>query len=398
MTFVDPDDASRSAPPGTALPTAVKVTDWDGTAVQGAHVTFVAPVIEGTPTIVGTATSNSDGVAQILWTISAGPNVVVATGRGIAAQNNYPNAVVKPFMPDIDAEGAESPVALGTGRVTFLATGATETFPSLTVLTGLEYPKGLWISHFDAYLTETAGHNTSFGGKNTLLHWTPDGGILQTLLTNPVNSDAVGLTSDGSIYAAGYVGSIPGEVGLVSHPVFNGDLGQWVEIPVADVAIAVNDMFVDGNDDIYVIGESDNADATNLYRLPAGSYDAPEGVATSLGRATAMTKVGTSIYYSNISEIRRLDDGINELVLTHASVTSLTSDGTFLYYGDLAGTIRRRNISTGADEQVTTGPGEITAVRYDPSSGRLYYLRSGTADSQYKNGSLNYITVNTPIQ
>jgi len=108
---------------GTPLPTAVKVTDWDGNAVQGAHVTFVEPAIEGPPAIIGTATSNSSGVAEILWTIRAGPNTAVATGRGIAAQNNYPNATVKPFMPDIDSPNPETPVALGTGRVTFHATG-----------------------------------------------------------------------------------------------------------------------------------------------------------------------------------------------------------------------------------------------------------------------------------
>jgi hypothetical protein len=122
MNFVDPDDASRTAPPGTSLPTAVKVTDLYDEAVQGANVTFIAPDIEGPGTIVGTATSNSDGIAQISWPIVAGSNTVVATGRGIAAQNNYPNATVKPFIPDLSSPSAEA-VFLGTGRVTFLATG-----------------------------------------------------------------------------------------------------------------------------------------------------------------------------------------------------------------------------------------------------------------------------------
>ncbi|HUC42006.1 MAG TPA: CARDB domain-containing protein, partial [Gemmatimonadales bacterium] len=124
MDFLDPADASRFAPPGTSLPTAVKVTDWDGNAVQGAQVTFIQPVIEGPPTILGTATSNSDGIAQISWTIAAGSNTAVATGRGIAAQNNYPNATVKPFMPDISLPtNQEEAVFLGNGRVSFLATG-----------------------------------------------------------------------------------------------------------------------------------------------------------------------------------------------------------------------------------------------------------------------------------
>jgi len=399
MDFVDPDDASRSAPPGTSLPTAVKVTDWDGNAVQGAHVTFVEPVIEGPPTIVGTATSNSDGIAQISWLIENGSNTVVATGRGIAAQNNYPGATVKPFMPDISLPtNQQEAVFLGTGRVTFLATGQTETFPATTVLRGLNYPTGLWMAGSDAYLTETAGRNTSFGGKITLLHWTPDGGgSVFTLLTNPVNSDAVVLDSDGRIYLASYVGSTPGQQGRVSRVVSDIDVG-WIETPVTDVAVAAHDMFMDGNDDIYLIGSSDSPDATNLYRLAAGAYDVPQGLATGLGRSRALTKVGSAIYYGVADEIHRIDDGIDERILTHGSaIMSLTSDGTYLYFGDLGGTIRRFSLNGDVNEELTSGPGEITNVRYEPISGRLYYLRSGTAAAEYTDGTLSYITVNTPI-
>jgi hypothetical protein len=126
MDYVDPDDASRTAPPGP-LPTAVKVTDWNGDAVQGATVTFMQTAIEGPGTLIGTAVSNSDGVAQVSWTIGTGSNMAVASGRGIAAQNNYPGATVKPFMPDIFSETPQIPVVLGTGEIPFLATGATAT-------------------------------------------------------------------------------------------------------------------------------------------------------------------------------------------------------------------------------------------------------------------------------
>jgi len=84
---------------------------------------------EGPGTVIGTAVSNSDGIAQVSWTIGVGSNMAVASGRGIAARNNFPTGVaVKPFMPDIFTAGApQTPVVLGTGEVPFLATGVTAT-------------------------------------------------------------------------------------------------------------------------------------------------------------------------------------------------------------------------------------------------------------------------------
>jgi hypothetical protein len=124
MAYVNPDDASRSAPTGTSLPTAVKVTDWNDEPVQGAVITFTQTTI-GDPNIF-VATSNADGIAQVSWTIAAGPNALLATGRGVAAQNNYPGGTVKPFMPDIFSGAPQTPVVVGTGAVPFLAIG-TET-------------------------------------------------------------------------------------------------------------------------------------------------------------------------------------------------------------------------------------------------------------------------------
>ena len=130
MDYVDPDDASRSAPAGTSLTTAVKVTDWLDAPVQGATVTFTALAIEGPGTVIGTAVSNADGIAEVSWPIAAGPNTLIASGRGIAAQNNFPDATVKPFMPDIFSTAPQVPVILGIGEITFLATG---TLPDLVV-------------------------------------------------------------------------------------------------------------------------------------------------------------------------------------------------------------------------------------------------------------------------
>jgi hypothetical protein len=134
MDYVDPDDASRSAAPGTSLPTAVKVTDWNGEPVQGAVITFTQTTV-GDPNIF-VATSNADGVAQVSWTIGAGANTLVASGRGVAAQNNYPGGTVRPFMPDIFSTDAQSPVIVGVGEITFLATGVREVLDQQNLLDG----------------------------------------------------------------------------------------------------------------------------------------------------------------------------------------------------------------------------------------------------------------------
>ena len=171
MDYLNAADANRTAAPGTALPTAVKVTDWDNHAVQGAHVTFIEPAIEGPPTILGTAMSNSDGVAQILWTIRAGPNTAVATGRGIAAQNNYPNGTVKPFMPDIDATTPHQPVSLGIGRVTFHATGGQ---PDLVISDIVVGPRALTFADNVTYdVTVTNQGDAPAGAFNVFLQGPP---------------------------------------------------------------------------------------------------------------------------------------------------------------------------------------------------------------------------------
>jgi len=125
MAYVDSGDASRTALAGTTLPTRVRVTDWDSNPVANARVQFIVPGIDGPGVEIATVLSNADGIAELSWAINAGPNAVVATGRGIAAQNNYPGADVKPFMPDISLPtGQEQSVLLGVGLVPFTAVGS----------------------------------------------------------------------------------------------------------------------------------------------------------------------------------------------------------------------------------------------------------------------------------
>jgi hypothetical protein len=124
MAYVDASDASRTVAAGATLPTRVRVTDWDGNPVANARVRFIEPTIDGPGIEIGTVLSNADGVAELSWTIDAGANAVVATGRGIAAPNNYPGGNVKPFMPDISLPtDQEQPVTLDVGLIPFAAVG-----------------------------------------------------------------------------------------------------------------------------------------------------------------------------------------------------------------------------------------------------------------------------------
>jgi hypothetical protein len=136
MEYVDPDDASRSATAGTSLPTAVKVTDWNNVPVQGATITFTEPALEGPGTVIGTATSNASGIAEISWSIATGTTAVIASGRGVAARNNYPEGPVKPFMPDIFSPAPQSPVIVRDGAVPF----AVHVIPPLGFLGFVQQP------------------------------------------------------------------------------------------------------------------------------------------------------------------------------------------------------------------------------------------------------------------
>jgi len=124
MEYVDPSDASRTTVPGTALPTRVKVTDWYGDPVRGAHVRFIRPAVDGPGIEIASVLSNDAGIAEFSWTVGTGANTVLASGRGIAAQNNYPGGTVQPFMPDITLPTAQQQsVSVRNGLIAFLATG-----------------------------------------------------------------------------------------------------------------------------------------------------------------------------------------------------------------------------------------------------------------------------------
>ena len=145
----DVSDADRIGSPDAVLPTGVKVTDWDGAAVQGATIRFYTPAIEGEPTLLATVVSGVDGTAEIPWTIHAGDNFLIARGRGVAGPNNYPpRSVVRPFSPDID-HPPEQPVALGAfGQLNFHATGGQ---PDLVITNLVVGPRALTFADYVTY-------------------------------------------------------------------------------------------------------------------------------------------------------------------------------------------------------------------------------------------------------
>lgn len=264
-----------------------------------------------------------------------------------------------------------------------------------TLVPGLEYPTGLWVRDGLVYVTETAGRNTSFGGKIRLLRYDVKTGQMQELLNNPENSDAVVAASDGTVYLTSYKNSIPSQDGDVS--VVRLDAGQhvWQETHLLHLAIASLDMLLEANGDIFIIGSSDDSGAASLYRLSYPDYVAGASVvAVGLGRAQSLTKIGSDIYYSRFipQEIRRLRDGVDTPVRTGVGVTSLTSDGTFLYCAEYFNDrITRMNLATGAVDTLAEGPSP-TAVRYDARSGKLYFLEGGTEGAHYKDGALRVVT------
>jgi len=153
-----------------------------------------------------------------------------------------------------------------------------EAFGIDTLLTGLEYPSGLWVRGDRVYFTETNGRNTGYGGAVALSVYKLAAQTESLLVNNPTCSDAVVVTGDNKIYLASYLSSIPGESGKVSVV----DPTTLVETDVTTLEIAAKDMYLEADNDIVVIGSSDLLAAKSLYRLPAGNYASPEVLKTGL--------------------------------------------------------------------------------------------------------------------
>jgi hypothetical protein len=262
-----------------------------------------------------------------------------------------------------------------------------------TLLSNLEFPKGLWLDAGKVYFTETAGRSTTYGGKVQLSVY--DVGTAQTTVIkhDPVNSDAVVVSQDSDIYLCSYHGSLPGdygEVSVISPPDTN-------ETAVTDVTIAAEDMFMTSEDDILLIGPSDTPDATSLLRLPRGDFQHYEVVANDLLRAWCVTVANDFVFFSDQYSIQRIipppQGGSSTFeVFVNFGVNSLSSSSKYLFFGDYdTGTVGSFNLSTKVQRVYVSGLHEPQTVRWDQSSSKLYFVEAGTDANHYKDGTLKVI-------
>jgi hypothetical protein len=279
---------------------------------------------------------------------------------------------------------------LGCGEDENTAKPQPEVLSFDTLLTNLEYPTGLWPKGDKVYFTETNGRNTGYGGKIALSVYTVSTKATETLVNNPVNSDAVVVASDNYIYLTSYGSSIPGESGRVSyvHP------STHVETPLVTLEIASLDMHIDANDNITIIGSSDQPAAKSLYRLPVGNYTSPVVLKQGLGRTRSVSVLGNDVYYADLGGINKIVgmSGSIETFATRAA-QSMSFSSKYLFYVDYsAGTAGRINLATKDDSELLSGLHEPTAVRWDSQTQKLYILEGGTNAAQYKDGTLRVIS------
>jgi hypothetical protein len=269
----------------------------------------------------------------------------------------------------------------------------------ITLLTNLEYPTSLWVKGNEAYLIEAAGYCTSYGGKVCLDRYDIVTGRKSVVVNNPMCFEAVVVASDGKIYMTSWpwgYGS-PGEYGLVSVV----DPLTGVENLLLNIEISSHDMFIDSNDNILIIGMSDQPNAKSIYLLPSGSYTNPVVLKTGLGRCWSILEIGKNTYFSvgmmgshAIKFFSNFGGDIGTFLTGSKVFNSLSFGLGYLYYANfLDGIVGRINMQTKTDETLLSGLNHPNCVRFDQSSGRLYFLEGGTNAAQYKDGTLKYIQV-----
>jgi len=265
-----------------------------------------------------------------------------------------------------------------------------------TLLTGLNYPWGLWVKGNLVYFTETAAFDTSFGGAKRLSTYDITTGAVTLLKDNPVNAETVVVSSNGTIYLGNYDNYSPGELGSLSVL----DPTTLIETPLETLPIAIEDMFIDAADNIYVIGPSDSSTAHNVFFLPAGNYTSPVPLATGLGRTWSITESGSTLYLSLItgSAIETLSPSGTVSSWGPFARNGLTASADELYYADtIAGTLGRVDLATGTHSQtLATGLNNPGNLRYHPTTGALYYVEGGTTANKFTDGTLKVMYPTAP--
>ncbi len=257
-----------------------------------------------------------------------------------------------------------------------------------TLLVGLECPKGLWASGNVVYFTETAGRNTPYGGAVRLDSYDLSSGVKRVVTENPANCDAVVVAASGVVYLASPEGPTPGASGNLSsvNPL------SGLETHVVDLDIAATDMYIDAQDDIYLVGSNDFLDARSLQLLAAGAYGSPVLLKAGLGRVACVAKSGSDIYYSTqLGTYRIAGDGSTELFLDR-SFASISCTMSALFYADpAAGTVGSIGLLAGGDRVIASKLRAPAAVRWQADERRLFFLESGSRGNEFKDGVLKVV-------
>lgn len=219
--------AEQVTTPNTAVPTppAVLVTDADGNPVAGARVHFQVTSPAGGSMTPGTGIVLSDAsgrAALTEWLLgAAGAHTLQAWGKGIAdPMNNGPGEGFDPFAPavlhDPQADRAQPPVRIGTGRVSFAATARLSSLlvrPLTTALASqgvalpltdvsgismqrgtalqLEIPSATAVTWSTSDLLGTVG-NVNATGTVALVQQNDDPAVAHELIVTATGTDAAG--------------------------------------------------------------------------------------------------------------------------------------------------------------------------------------------------------------
>lgn len=253
------------------------------------------------------------------------------------------------------------------------------------LLNDLEYPTGLFWAEGKLYFTETAERNTTFGGNLTLNAYDLNSNNLTILKDKPQNSDAL-VAVNNYIYLSSPVITSPGEYGNLS--MFN--LSTNSESHLLDIEIAPTGMCVDENNNIYLLGGSDEPSAKSLYKFPNQNYTNPEVLLTGLGRTWEIAYHNGLLYFSdheNIYRYNQKDEPVS--LISKRGISGMAITDNYIYYSEYFNNkVGRINLSTKQDELLFDNINYPSKMAIDRINKTLYLITHGTDENKYKDGQL----------